>query len=41
MEVCLNGTWGTILDENWSNKDASVICKQLGFSRFGKSAAEL
>ena len=35
LEVCIEGRYGTVCDDQWDNEDASVACYQLGFSHYG------
>ena len=31
VEVCLESLWGLVAEAGWSQTDAQVVCKQLGF----------
>ena len=39
VQICINGTWGTICNYGWDSRDAGVVCSQLGLASLGKQHA--
>ena len=35
IEVCYSGVWGTVCNDLFGRADASVACRQLGYSSSG------
>ena len=31
IEICLNGGWGFVCADFWDTRDATVVCRQLGY----------
>ena len=31
VEICYNGVWGSVCDSSWNDRDAAIVCQQMGF----------
>ena len=35
LDVCINGVWGSVCDDGWTDVNAIVVCRQLGYEANG------
>ena len=35
IDLCVNDAWATVCSNSFDSKDASVVCRQLGYSSYG------
>lgn len=36
LEVCLFGVWGSVCDDQWTDRNSEVVCRQLGYESSSK-----
>ena len=35
VEICIGHYWGTVCDQGWDGRDATTVCRQLGYNDTG------
>ena len=41
VELCIDETWNTVNNRQWSNIESRVVCSQLGFSDKGQCTCSI
>lgn len=41
VELCINGLWGTVCDDEWDDTDALSFCADLGFPGTSKQGKKI
>jgi hypothetical protein len=36
VEICYDGVWGSVCNNNWDYIDAAIVCLQMGFQGTSK-----
>ena len=36
VEICYDGVWGSVCDSSWNDRDAAIVCLQMGFQGTSK-----
>ena len=36
VEVCMNGRWMAVCSNGWTEREAGLLCREMGHSSFGK-----
>ncbi len=36
VEMCVEGQYRRVCDNNWENEESSIVCGELGLSRYGR-----
>lgn len=35
VEICVENEWTSLCDQSWDLEDAQVVCRDLGYSKYG------